>query len=58
MKIEGLPVIESDEITVAVRADDLLEGDATDPERHPHRDCLTSAKRQSSTGSGAGRAAP
>jgi len=30
MKIEGLPVIEvdeSDEITVAVRADDLLEGD-------------------------------
>ena len=38
MKIEGLPVIdvdESEQITVAVRADDLLEGDTTDPERHP-----------------------
>jgi len=38
MKIEGLPVIEvdeSDEITVAVRADDLLEGDTADPKRHP-----------------------
>jgi hypothetical protein len=38
MKIEGLPVIEVDEseqITVAVRADDLLEGDTVDPERHP-----------------------
>jgi hypothetical protein len=38
MKIERLPVIdvdESEEITVAVRADDLLEGDTTDPERHP-----------------------
>ena len=38
MKIEGLPVIdvdESEEITVAVRADDLLEGDTADPERHP-----------------------
>jgi hypothetical protein len=38
MKIEGLPVIEvdeSEEITVAVRADDLLKGDAADPERHP-----------------------
>jgi hypothetical protein len=38
MKIEGLPVIdveESKEITVAVRADDLLEGDTADPERHP-----------------------
>jgi hypothetical protein len=38
MKIEGLPVIdvdESEKITVAVRADDLLEGDAADPERHP-----------------------
>jgi len=35
---EGLPVIEvdeSEEITVAVRADDLLKGDTTDPERHP-----------------------
>jgi len=33
-----LPVIdveESKEITVAVRADDLLEGDTADPERHP-----------------------
>jgi hypothetical protein len=38
MKIEGLPVInvdESDKITVAVRADDLREGDTGDPERHP-----------------------
>ncbi len=38
MKIEGLPVIdvdESEQITVAVRADDLLEGDTGDPERHP-----------------------
>jgi hypothetical protein len=38
MKIEGLPVIDVDEregITVAVRADDLLEGDTGDPERHP-----------------------
>ena len=37
MKIEGLPVIdvdESEQITVAVRADDLLEGDTTDPQRH------------------------
>ena len=35
MKIDGLPVIEvdeSEEITVAVRADDLLEGNT---ERHP-----------------------
>ena len=34
MKVEGLPVIdvdESEEITVAVRADDLLEGDTGDP---------------------------
>jgi len=41
MKIEGLPVIELDEsekITVAVRADDLLEGDAA-----PHRHCTTPA---------------
>jgi len=38
MKIEGLPVIdvdESEKITVALRAEDLLEGDMTDPERHP-----------------------
>jgi hypothetical protein len=38
MKIEGLPVIEvdeSEEITVAVRADDLHEGDTADPKRHP-----------------------
>ena len=37
-QIGGLPVIEvdeSEEITVAVRADDLLEGDTADPERHP-----------------------
>jgi len=34
---EGLPVIEvdeSDEITVAVRADELLKGDTADPKRH------------------------
>jgi hypothetical protein len=31
MKIEGLPVIESEEITVAVRADDLLEGETLTP---------------------------
>jgi hypothetical protein len=38
MKIEGLPVVdvdESEKVTVAVRADDLLEGDTADPERHP-----------------------
>jgi len=38
MKIEGLPVIdadEGDEITVAVRANDLLEGDTADPKQHP-----------------------
>ena len=38
MKIEGLPVIdvdESEKITVAVRADDLREGDTADPEQHP-----------------------
>ena len=38
MEIEGLPVIdvdESEEITVAVRAEDLREGDISDPERHP-----------------------
>ena len=37
-KIDGLPVIEVDEsekITVAVRADDLLEGDTANPDRHP-----------------------
>jgi hypothetical protein len=38
MKIEGLPAIDvddSEEITVAVKADDLLEGDTADPEQHP-----------------------
>jgi hypothetical protein len=38
MKIAGLPVIEvdeSEEITVAVRADDLLEGDIANPKQHP-----------------------
>jgi hypothetical protein len=37
-KIDGLPVIDVDEgekITIAVRADDLLEGDTANPERHP-----------------------
>jgi hypothetical protein len=40
MKIEKRPVVvievdESEEITVAVRAEDLLEGDTADPWRHP-----------------------
>ena len=38
MEIEGLPVIdvdEGEEFTVAVRADDLREGDTADPEQHP-----------------------
>jgi hypothetical protein len=38
MKIEGLPVIDvddSEKITVAVRADDLLEGNSANPDRHP-----------------------
>jgi hypothetical protein len=30
-----IEVDESDEITVAVRADDLLEGNTADPKRHP-----------------------
>jgi hypothetical protein len=37
-KIDGLPVIDADDsekITVAVRADDLLEGDTANPQRHP-----------------------
>jgi hypothetical protein len=37
-KVEGLPVVdvdESEKITVAVRADDLLEGNMADPEGHP-----------------------
>lgn len=37
-KINGLPVIdadESEEITVAVNADDLEAGDEKNPERHP-----------------------
>jgi hypothetical protein len=36
-RLEGLPVIDVDEgenIKVAVRADDLLEGDTADPKRH------------------------
>lgn len=33
MKIEGLPVIE--EIMIAVRADDLLEGKTANPKQHP-----------------------
>jgi hypothetical protein len=38
MEIDGLPVIdvdEGEEITVAVTADDLLEGDTANPEQHP-----------------------
>jgi hypothetical protein len=37
-EFERLPVIdvpESEEITVAVKPDDLAEGDMDDPERHP-----------------------
>ena len=37
-KIDGLPVIdvaESEQITVAVRTDDLTEGDTTSPKQHP-----------------------
>jgi len=37
-KIEGLPVIDVDEsenVTVAVRPDDLLEGNLDDPEQRP-----------------------
>ena len=36
-QLDGPPVIDVDEsqnITVAMRADDLLEGDTADPERH------------------------
>jgi hypothetical protein len=40
MKNEGLPVVvievdEREEITVAVRADDLLKGNTADLKRHP-----------------------
>jgi len=40
MTNEGLPVVvievdESEEITVAVKADDLLKGNTADPKRHP-----------------------
>jgi hypothetical protein len=38
IELDGLPVIdaaESDEITVAVSADDMQEGDTKNPERHP-----------------------
>jgi hypothetical protein len=48
-KIDGLPVIdvdESEKITVAVRADDLLEGDPREPGAAPHRHRLTSARRR------------
>jgi hypothetical protein len=44
MKIEGLPVIDvddSEKITVAVRADDFLEGDRREPRPAPHRHHLT-----------------
>jgi len=37
-ELDGLPVIdadESEEITVAVSADDMQAGDAKNPERHP-----------------------
>jgi hypothetical protein len=37
-ELDGLPVIDADEteqITVAVRADDMQDGDPNNPERHP-----------------------
>jgi len=37
-ELDGLPVIEADEteeITVALRADDMQKGDPKNPERHP-----------------------
>ena len=37
-ELDGLPVIEvpdSEEITVAVKPDDMQEGDTNDPEQHP-----------------------
>jgi hypothetical protein len=37
-KFEGLPVIDADEaeqITAAVRSEDIEEGDPNDPEQHP-----------------------
>ena len=37
-ELDGLPVIEvpdSEEITVAVKPDDMQEGDMEDPEHHP-----------------------
>ena len=37
-ELDGLPVIEvpdSEEITVAVKPDDMQEGDMDDPEQHP-----------------------
>ena len=35
LPVEVIEVDESEEITVAVRAEDLLEGDTADPWRHP-----------------------
>jgi hypothetical protein len=38
IELDGLPIIDSDEseeITVAVKPDDLQEGDEADPEQHP-----------------------
>ena len=38
-ELDGLPVIEvpdSEEITVAVKPDDMQEGDMEDPEQHPN----------------------
>ena len=38
IEVDGLPVIDADEseqITVAVNADDMEEGDPKKPERHP-----------------------
>jgi hypothetical protein len=38
IEFDGLPVIEvpdSEEITVAVKPDDIQEGDEADPEQHP-----------------------
>jgi hypothetical protein len=40
-----IEVDESEEITFAVRAEDLLEGDTTDPWRSSHRHRLTPTRR-------------
>jgi len=53
IELDGLPVIdapESDEITVAVSADDMEAGDAKNPERHPVAIALRQTARCASPG--------